>query len=152
MISLDVTYTDFNGETQNERCFFHLSVSELTELQVSREQGYDDYLKELIAEGKTSVIFVEMKRLFAKSYGVKSEDGKQFIKTQELTDAFMNSPAFDSLLVKMMRDADYAAEFVRGIIPSIEQIFPDMSPEERDALMAKAEEEVQKSLPVADTE
>lgn len=139
MLSLEISYTDFNDEVQNERCYFHLSVAELTELQVSHEEGYDAYLTSLIESGDAAKIFVEVKNLIAKSYGVKSEDGKRFTKSQELSDEFMSSPAFDSLLLKMMQDQDYVTSFIQGIIPSVDKLFPDMPEEKRAALLAQME-------------
>ena len=57
------------------------------------------------------------KELLQKSYGVKSDDGKRFIKSKELTEAFVQTEAYSELFVILASNADEATEFVNGIIP-----------------------------------
>jgi len=46
-----------------------------------------------------------------------SDDGRRFIKTDELREEFFQMPAYDALFMELMMDTDKAALFVRGIIP-----------------------------------
>ena len=66
-------------------------------------------MKELIA------IF---KDLILKSYGVKSLDGRQFIKNDKLREEFSQTQAYSDLFMELATDADAAAKFVEGIMPS----------------------------------
>ena len=50
-------------------------------------------------------------------YGVKSEDGKRFVKSPALTDEFIQSPAYDELFFELLNGgADAMAAFVNGVI------------------------------------
>lgn len=146
MLTQEITYFDYNGEPNTEKFYFHLSVSELTELQLSVEGGYDQYLLAAIQNGDTKTVFEEIKNLVFRSYGERDESGKKFVKSNELSTEFIQSPAFDALLVKMMSDADYTANFVNGIVPPIEQMFPDLSEESRNEMLKQMEEQKQKAL------
>lgn len=55
--------------------------------------------------------------LIYRSYGVKTPDGKRFIKSKEVKDAFVESEAYEVLFEELCTDADKAAEFVNGILP-----------------------------------
>ena len=57
------------------------------------------------------------KDLVLKSYGEKSADGKRFIKTPEISEAFSQTEAYSVLFMELATDADAAAAFVNGIIP-----------------------------------
>jgi hypothetical protein len=59
--------------------------------------------------------------LIEKSYGVKSLDGKRFEKSEDITRAFKQTPAYDELFMELVTDADKAANFVNGILPEVPQ-------------------------------
>ena len=58
------------------------------------------------------------KELILKAYGVKSPDGRRFIKSQELSDEFAQTEAYSELFMELAQDAEKAAEFVNGIVPA----------------------------------
>jgi hypothetical protein len=66
----------------------------------------------------------EIKSIIFMAYGQRSSDGKRFIKNQQLREEFESSMAYDALFISLVTNADYAAEFVNGIIPTkmIEQM------------------------------
>ena len=52
------------------------------------------------------------------SYGEKSEDGKRFVKSPELSEAFAQTEAYSELFIELMSDEGAnLAKFVNGIIP-----------------------------------
>ena len=55
--------------------------------------------------------------LVKKAYGVKSDDGKRFVKSAEAVEDFVNSAAYDELFVKFMTDTDFASKFALGVLP-----------------------------------
>ena len=59
-----------------------------------------------------------MKEIILKAYGVKSEDGKRFIKSEELSIAFSQTEAYSNLYMELCTNAAKAAEFVNGIMPA----------------------------------
>ena len=64
--------------------------------------------KRLLKSGKDFVL---------KAYGVKSDDGKRFIKNDEVRDSFAQTEAYSELFMELATDAGSAAAFVNGITP-----------------------------------
>lgn len=118
MIKKLITYTDFNGAQQTDELYFNLSKAELTELQVSVNDGLDKQLKEIVTNGNAAEIIKMLKTIIAKSYGIRSEDGKRFIKREELSRDFLDSAAYDELFIQLASDPNAAMEFIKGILPA----------------------------------
>lgn len=119
MLKQTITYTDFNGNERTEDFYFNFTKIELLEMEANSgsDRSYSDMLLSLIEEKDMMKIALTMKTLLLAAYGEKSEDGKRFVKTQELREAFESSPAFDELYFEIATNADKAAEFVNGVIP-----------------------------------
>ena len=58
------------------------------------------------------------KDLLLMSYGEKSPDGRRFIKTAALKEAFKQTEAYSMIFMKLVTDAEAAAKFINGIIPA----------------------------------
>jgi hypothetical protein len=112
-----ITYENFNGETVSEDFFFHLSKAELVELEMSHKGGLSEALQRIIAAEDNKELIAEFKNLILNAYGKKSEDGRRFIKNQELRDEFVSTEAYSNLFMELVTDTDAAIEFVNGVIP-----------------------------------
>ena len=75
-------------------------------------------LRRIIESKDTPEIIKIFEDIVLKSYGEKSADGRQFIKDEEKTKAFMQTPAYDQLFLELIGDANKAAQFIVGIVPS----------------------------------
>lgn len=126
MLKEKIKYVDYNGLEREEDFYFNLNRVELVELQISTPGGFDAKLKKAIDDKDVSTLIEIVKDLVIKSYGVKSEDGKRFIKSKELTDSFIQSEAYNTLFMKIISDADYAPKFINAIIPAIEENQPQI--------------------------
>ena len=51
-------------------------------------------------------------------YGVRSEDGKRFVKTPDLWLNFTQTLAYDTFLFSLFQDASKAMAFMTGILPT----------------------------------
>lgn len=118
MLKKSVTYTDFNGEEVTEDFFFHLSKAELVELEMSHHGGLSEALKKIIASEDGKSIIAEFKKIILGSYGKRSDDGKRFIKSQELRDEFESTEAYSTLFMELVTNTESAVEFINGIIPA----------------------------------
>lgn len=118
MLKKTITYQDYNGNEITEDFYFNLSKAEVTEMELSRTGGLSKYIERIVAAKDVPAIINEFKYLVLKSYGVKSEDGKRFIKSEELSQAFAQTEAYTELFVELVSDAEAAAKFVNGIIPN----------------------------------
>ena len=117
MLKKTITYEDFNGDTVTEDHFFHLSKAELVELEMSHKGGLSESLGRIIKAEDNAALIKEFKNLILTSYGKRSDDGKRFIKTQELRDEFISTEAYSTLFMELVTDTDSAIGFVNGVIP-----------------------------------
>ena len=117
MYSELINYTDFNGDKVSERLYFNITRTELQKQNMHKEGGLLSYLTRIIATRDQNEIANYFEEIINMSYGVKSDDGKHFIKNKELTEKFMCSAAYDELFYKLTTDSDYAAKFINAIMP-----------------------------------
>lgn len=120
MLKKTVTYTDYNGNERTEDFFFNLNQVEAIELEYNAVPGKSttDMLNEMAQTQDITKIITILKEFLLTSYGEKSSDGKRFVKSKELRDAFEQSPAFPKIYLELATNAEYAAEFIAGVIPS----------------------------------
>lgn len=117
MLKLTRTYNDYNGISRTEDFYFNLTQAEVTEMEVSVDGGLVEMIKRIVAAQDGKQIIAIFKDIILRAYGEKSPDGKRFIKTQELRDAFAQTEAYSDLFMELATDAEAAARFVNGIIP-----------------------------------
>ncbi len=117
MFTKTVIYKDFDGNDRTEVCRFNLSEPEIIEMESSYPGGLEQMLKKIIEEKDQQKILAVFKELMLKSYGEKTPDGKRFIKSKELSEAFSQTGAYEQLYMRILRDTDFAIEFTNGIMP-----------------------------------
>lgn len=118
MLKKTITYTDYNGVNRTEDHYFHLTKAELMEMEMGTTGGLAEMIKRIVAAQDAPAIIKIFKDLILKAYGVKSPDGKRFIKNQDIIDEFAQTEAYSQLFMELAMDAEKAAEFVNGIMPS----------------------------------
>lgn len=118
MLKETITYTDFNGVERTEEYNFHLTKAEILEMQYGKEGGLSAYLTRISQAMDGPKLVKEFKELLLKSYGVKSDDGKRFIKNDQIRDEFSQSEAYSIMFTRLATDTDYAVKFITGIIPA----------------------------------
>lgn len=131
MIKKTVTYFDYDNNERTETLYFNLNQNELIEValdipdDVSETVGNDPtkFDKDAVANGLVEKmgqkgIMGFVKDLLIKSYGIKSEDGRRFIKTPAMAEEFSQTVAFDTIFMELMSDDKAAADFVNGVIPA----------------------------------
>lgn len=117
MLKKTITYTDYDGMERTEDFWFNLSKTELTKLDAELPGGVLGVLRKIIdkKDRKALVDFIET--LILRSYGEKTLDGKRFVKTPEMTEEFMQTPAYDELFMSILSDTDSQTNFIDGVIP-----------------------------------
>lgn len=110
-------YTDYDGNPREEDVYFNLSEAELAEMMFSADGGLDQAIKRIVAAQNTKEIISTWKMILLKSYGEKSPDGKRFIKSKELSDAFSQTEMYNQLFMELTFDAEKAAEFMDKVTP-----------------------------------
>ena len=115
MLKRDITYTDFNDQVQTETLYFHISKSDLVGMKA---HGVDELFERIMAAKDNGQIYDEFKKIILSSYGERSEDGKSFVKTPEISEAFSHTAAFDALIFELITNEDAAATFIKGVMPN----------------------------------
>jgi hypothetical protein len=118
VIKKDITFTDYNDNPRQVTAFFHLSKSELIDLDVAREGGFAAYAKGIVDAEDRAGLVKAFRELIDMSYGIKSDDGQRFEKGPEILNRFKSSAAYSELFMSLASDEDAAAAFVNGIVPS----------------------------------
>ena len=118
MLKKIITYTDYNGVERTEPFYFNLSKAELMEMELGVTGGMTEMLDKIIAAKDAPSLMKTFKEMIMKSYGIKSNDGKRLIKSEELSIAFTQTEAYSVLFMELITDDKAAADFVNGIIPN----------------------------------
>ena len=118
MLKKIITYTDYNGVERTEPFYFNLSKAELMEMELGVTGGMTEMLDKIIAAKDAPSLMKTFKEMIMTSYGIKSDDGKRLIKSEELSIAFTQTEAYSVLFMELITDDKAAADFVNGIIPN----------------------------------
>ena len=118
MLKLTKTYTDFNGEERTEDFYFNLSKAELAEKHLSSENGLGEKLQKIVDSKDHKVIVDTFKEIILWAYGKKSEDGRRFIKSPEISKEFSETPVYSDLFIELATDEEAASNFIHAIMPA----------------------------------
>lgn len=126
MIKKTIKYVDFKGNEREEDFYFNLSKPELLEMELTTKGGMSDYLDKIVKAQSREELIKWFRIIILKAYGEKSEDGRRFIKSEELSTAFSQTGAFEQLYMELVTDEKKASDFINAIIP-------EFTEEERNA-------------------
>lgn len=118
MLVKTITYTDYNGEERTEDFYFNMTKAEITEMELTTEGGFGAMVTRITQAKDVPSIIKVFKELILKAYGVKSPDGKRFIKSEKLSEEFAQTEAYSELFVELASNSKSAAEFINGIVPT----------------------------------
>lgn len=114
----EIKYTDFNGFTRKEKFYFNLTKAEILDMELGKTGGLTEYIQKILEAQDTPAIMSLFKSLLLKSYGVKSEDGRRFIKNDQVRAEFEQTQAFSDLYMLLALDDNEASKFVNAIVPA----------------------------------
>ncbi|HAU86362.1 MAG TPA: hypothetical protein DCW90_12960 [Lachnospiraceae bacterium] len=117
MLTKTIEYVDFLGNKRKEDLYFNLSEAEVVEMELSTTGGLSEMAKRIVKAKDTPSMVQIFKDLILKSYGEISPDGKRFVKSKELSEAFSQTPAYSQLFMELVSDTDKAIDFFNGITP-----------------------------------
>lgn len=118
MLKKTITYTDYNEVERTEDFYFNLTKAEIMEMELSTTGGLSEMITRIVNAKDAPAIIKIFKELILKAYGEKSADGKRFVKSQEISEAFAQTEAYSILFMELSTDADAAAKFVNAIVPA----------------------------------
>lgn len=130
MLKKVVNYEDFDGNERTETLYFNMMQTELVDFALDLPEGLSDSLGDdpnaISEQAAISLmdtlgqkgIMEFVKKLVLKSYGIKSDDGRKFEKSEEISKEFSQTIAFDMLMMELMTDENKAIAFVNAVIPA----------------------------------
>ena len=117
MYKKTIKYTDYNDVEREEDFFFNLSEVELTEMEASVPGGLIAKMEKAVKDKDGAALMGIIKTFILNSYGVKSDDGRRFIKDPKLTEEFMQTPAYGAFYMDLATNENAASSFITGILP-----------------------------------
>lgn len=117
MYNITVNYTDFNDNKKTKTVYFNLSKSELAKMSLDKGGSLPVRLKRMVDEQDNGGIFNTITWLIEQSYGVKSDEGEFFVKSQAELEKFKSSPIYDEVLMTLLNDENEAGKFIINIMP-----------------------------------
>lgn len=118
MLKKTVSYEDFNGNQVQEDLYFNLSKSEIVDMEMSAEGPMSERLDRIKKSNDTTAMYRQIRDIVLAAYGVRSEDGRRFLKSDQIRDDFAASAAFDEFFFDLFQDTDRIVDFINGIIPA----------------------------------
>lgn len=118
MLKKTITFNDLDGNPITEDFYFNLSVAEIAELEMGYKDGFSNHLLTIGKGENGDQIMAAFKDLITKTVGRRSEDGRRFIKSQEITDDFLQTDAYSQLFIELLTEPNAGVEFVKAIVPT----------------------------------
>ena len=119
MLKKTIKYTDYNGEERIEDFYFNLTKAEIAEMELGITGGFTNMVKKIIDSRDVPQIMSTFKDIILRAYGVKSDDGRRFIKSKELSEEFSQTEAYSELFMELGSNAEAASAFINGIVPKM---------------------------------
>lgn len=116
MLKKVVDYVDFNDENQTDTLYFNLTEAEVVRLDVQFKGGLIRFIENLDEEVNPEDILSLFEKVIRAAYGEKSEDGKHFLKNDEMMAMFHQSAAYSALFVGLLQDTENATAFFNGLL------------------------------------
>lgn len=117
MLKREIKYEDFNGDQTTGIFYFNISKPELIEMEVEYEGGFGRMIQKVIETKDNKELIKQFKEIVLRAYGEKSEDGKRFIKSEELSKEFSQTAAYEVLFMELATNDEAAATFLKGVLP-----------------------------------
>ena len=128
-----IKYEDYNGVSHEEEFLFNLTQAEITEMNLSVKGGMGEVMRQIANTRDIPKLIEIFKTIILKAYGEKSPDGRRFVKSDALREAFEQCPAYSVLFMECVQDNKAASEFLIGIMPKDMASNVDISAAETEA-------------------
>ena len=117
MLKKTLTYEDFNGVERTEDFYFNFTEAECVEWNLTTEGGLVETIRKIVAAKEQKELIELFKEFVLKAYGEKSPDGRRFMKTPEIREAFSQTNAFSIIFMELAKDDIAADAFIQAVIP-----------------------------------
>lgn len=122
MLTKSITFKNLEGKEKTRDYYFNMTKAEMVEFDAAYPGGALTYLTILVKNPEHNVyeIIKAFKDLILRSYGERLPNG-EFMKNQNLRDAFAASEAYSELFMEITSGEEAASAFINGVIPQIDE-------------------------------
>lgn len=117
-----IKFKNFYGDTIEREFTFNLNQAQLLELEVESGGSVRKLITDVIEKNKPEDVINFVKTIVKASYGVISDDGLYFDKTEEVWNRFYMSNAYDKLFMELINSEEELVRFISETIPNAEDI------------------------------
>src|SRR4051812_8985733 len=118
MIPETITYNDLDGNTVTKEWYFSLDRAEIAEMKIRHDGtgkgSLEDYLDRIVKEQDNNKLLDNFQAILMKSVGLRKDN--YIDKTPAIRAEFTGGGAYETMFMKMLEDATYAARLINGII------------------------------------
>ena len=115
MLKHQVSYKDFDNKSVKETLWFNLTPRDSAKLTIK----YGDlaaYVKKIEKEKDAAAMMVLIEDLVLTAYGERSEDGRHFVRNDEIREQFIYSLACEALLGDLYSDEKKMSKFFDALL------------------------------------
>ena len=122
MIPEKLTYRDLDGNVVTKTWYFSLDRAEIAEMKIRHEGpgkgSLEDYLDRIVKEQDNNKLLDNFKAILFNSVALRPADANYLDKSPAVRAEFTGGGAYETMFMKMLEDAVYAAKLINGIIPA----------------------------------
>jgi hypothetical protein len=122
MIKKTITYEDFEGNERKKDFYFHMNQVEFSKLNGEVPGGLEKRIQEIIDNQDEDAMLRLIDLMVSRSYGEKDEEDGGFTKIgkngRPLYEKFVNTSAYDKLIIELIQGESNIVKFLTGIMPN----------------------------------
>jgi hypothetical protein len=120
MIKKTITYEDYNGDERTKDFYFHMNQVEFSKLNGEIPGGIEKRMQKVIEDRDDDALLRIIDLLVSRGYG-EFNDEDEFTKISKngrpLYEKFVNTDAYDQLIIELIQNENNIVEFLRGMMP-----------------------------------
>lgn len=120
MIKKTISYEDYNGDERTKDFYFHMNQVEFSKLNGEVPGGIEKRMQKIIEDRDEDALLRIIDLLVSRSYG-EFDDADEFTKVSRtgrpLYEKFVNTDAYDQLIIELIQNEDNIIAFLKGIMP-----------------------------------
>ena len=120
MIKKTITFEDYNGEDRTKDFYFHMNQVEFSKLNGEVPGGIEKRMQKIIEDRDEDALLRIIDLIVSRSYG-EFDEADEFTKVSKtgrpLYEKFVNTDAYDQLIIELIQNEDNIVTFLKSIMP-----------------------------------
>jgi hypothetical protein len=120
MIKKTITFEDYNGDERTKDFYFHMNQVEFSKLNGEIPGGIEKRMQKIIEDRDEDALLRIIDLIVSRSYG-EFDDADEFTKVSKtgrpLYEKFVNTDAYDQLIIELIQNENNIVTFLKSIMP-----------------------------------